>query len=169
MDATLVETHKRAALYCYKHFKAYQPLNTWWAEQGLIVHSEFRDGNVPAGHEQLRVLEEAARLLPAGVRKLYLRSDTAAYQHDLLKYCAEGKNRRFGVIEFAIGADVTGEFRQAVAQLPEAAWQAARSDRRWRALRRRPAMGGSRLRAELGGHEQDGAGLPLSGDPRAVG
>ena len=51
MDATLVETHKRAALYCYKHFKAYQPLNSWWAEQGLIVHSEFRDGNVPAGHE----------------------------------------------------------------------------------------------------------------------
>ena len=50
MDATLIETHKRAALYCYKHFKAYQPLNTWWAEQGLIVHSEFRDGNVPAGH-----------------------------------------------------------------------------------------------------------------------
>ena len=30
----------------------------------------------PAGHEQLRVLEEAARLLPASVRKLYLRSDT---------------------------------------------------------------------------------------------
>ena len=39
---------------------------TWWAEQGLIVHSEFRDGNVPAGYEQLRVLEEAARLLPGG-------------------------------------------------------------------------------------------------------
>jgi len=54
------------------------------------VHSEFRDGNVPAGYEQLRVLEEAARLLPAGVTKLYLRSDTAGYQHDLLKYCAEG-------------------------------------------------------------------------------
>ena len=124
MDATLIETHKRAALHCYKHFKAYQPLNTWWAEQGLIVHSEFRDGNVPAGHEQLRVVEEAARLLPAGVTKLYLRSDTAAYQQDLLKYCAEGKNERFGVIEFAIGADVTAQFKQAVAELPETAWQA---------------------------------------------
>jgi hypothetical protein len=44
----------------------------------------------------LRVLEEAARLLPVGVTKLYLRSDTAAYQQNLLKYCAEGKNRRFG-------------------------------------------------------------------------
>ena len=104
-------------------FKAYQPLNTWWAEQGLIVHSEFRDGNVPAGHEQLRVLEEATRLLPEGVTKLYLRSDTAGYQQDLLKPCAEGKNPRFGVIEFAIGADVTPEFKRAVAELPETAWQ----------------------------------------------
>jgi hypothetical protein len=43
------------------------------------VHSEFHDGKVPAGHEQLRVLEEAARLLPGGVTKLYLHSDTAAY------------------------------------------------------------------------------------------
>ena len=116
MDATLIETQN-------KHFKAYQPLNTWWAEQGLIVHSEFRDGNVPAGHEQLRVLEEAARLLPPGVTKLSLRSDTAAYQQDLLKYCAEGKNERFGVIEFAVGADVTREFEQAAAELPESAWR----------------------------------------------
>jgi len=49
MDATLVETDKKDALYCYKGFKSYQPLNTWWAEQGIIVHIEFRDGNVPAG------------------------------------------------------------------------------------------------------------------------
>src|SRR5271154_4559436 len=53
---TLHSSRRKSAksLYC-KHFKAYQPLNTWWAEQGLIVHSEFRDGNVPAGHEQLRM------------------------------------------------------------------------------------------------------------------
>ena len=33
MDATLIATHKREALFCYKKFKAYQPLNCWWAEQ----------------------------------------------------------------------------------------------------------------------------------------
>jgi len=49
MDATLDETHKRKALFCYRGFKAYQPLNIWWAEQQLVVRSEFRDGNVPAG------------------------------------------------------------------------------------------------------------------------
>ena len=56
MDARLVETEKHQALYSYKKYKAYQPLTTYWAEADLIVHSEFRDGNVPAGHQQLRVL-----------------------------------------------------------------------------------------------------------------
>jgi hypothetical protein len=44
-------------------------LNTYWAEQGLVLHTEFRDGNVPAGYEQLRVLERALSLLPEGVRR----------------------------------------------------------------------------------------------------
>ena len=39
MDATLIETHKRDALHCYKGFKAYQPLNCWWAEQGTMLYS----------------------------------------------------------------------------------------------------------------------------------
>jgi hypothetical protein len=122
MDATLVETRKAEALYCYKGFKSYQPLNTWWAEQGVIVHSEFRDGNVPAGYEQLRVLKEALRCLPDGVEQVRLRSDTAGYQHDLLKYCELGDNERFGRIEFAIGCDVTEEFKRAVAGVEELEW-----------------------------------------------
>jgi hypothetical protein len=122
-DATLVETLKAEALYCYKHYKAYQPLNTYWAEQGLILHTEFRDGNVPAGFEQLRVLREALDNLPEGVEKAYLRSDTAGYQQDLLKYCAEGKSERFGVIEFAVGADVTDEFKKAVREVEESEWK----------------------------------------------
>jgi len=34
MDATLVSTNKIDALCSYKGYKAYQPLNTWWFEQG---------------------------------------------------------------------------------------------------------------------------------------
>lgn len=123
MDATLVETGKAEALYCYKHMKAYQPLNTWWAEHGVVLDSEFRDGNVPAGHQQLRVFKAALEALPAGVEKIYLRSDSAGYQQELLLYCGEADDRRFGVIEFAVSADVTGAFRVAVAETPEAAWR----------------------------------------------
>mgnify|MGYP000845685822 CR=1 FL=1 len=119
MDATLIETMKKDALFSYKGYKAYQPLNTYWAELGLILHTEFRDGNVPAGHEQLRVFLHALSLLPPGVKKVRLRSDTAGYQHELLSYCDRGIHERFGRIEFAIGADVTKEFRKAVGEVDE--------------------------------------------------
>lgn len=121
-DATLAATNKDRALYCYEGYKSYQPLNTWWAEQGIILHTEFRDGNVPAGYEQLRVLQEALKSLPQGVKKVRLRSDTAGYQHKLLKYCEQGEDQRFGRIEFAIGSDVTPEFKKVVAEVEEADW-----------------------------------------------
>ena len=122
MDATLVETEKVSARECYQGYAAYQPINTWWAEQGLVVHTEFRDGNVPAGFEQRRVLEEALRSLPKGVRKVRMRSDTAGYQHDLLRYCDEEKNKGCGRIEFAVGCDVTPEFKKAVLEVGEEDW-----------------------------------------------
>ena len=122
MDATLTATNKAAALYCYDGYKSYQPLNTWWAEQGIILHTEFRDGNVPAGYEQVRVLQEALECLPEEVKKVQLRSDTAGYQHALLSYCARGENKRFGRIAFAIGCDVTPEFKQAVAEVEATDW-----------------------------------------------
>jgi len=111
------------ALFCYKGYKSYQSLNTWWAEQEIILHTEFRDGNVPAGFEQLRVFEEALGFLPEGIDKVRLRSDTAGYQHNLLKYCATAANSRFGVIEFAIGCDVTPQFKQAVSEVEDADWK----------------------------------------------
>jgi hypothetical protein len=123
MDATLIETTKKEALYSYEGLKAYQPLNTWWAEHEVIVHTEFRDGNVPAGFEQLRVFKEALTCLPEGVEKVRLRSDTAGYQHELLKYCEKGEDKRFGRIEFAIGCDVTPSFKESVLEVPESEWK----------------------------------------------
>jgi hypothetical protein len=123
MDATLVETSKRDAFHSYKGYKAYQPLNVWWAEQQVVSYTEFRDGNVPAGYEQLRVLQEALEALPAGVEKIRLRSDTAGYQHELMRWCEKGESKRFGRIEFAIGCDVTQEFKKAVRELEEQDWQ----------------------------------------------
>jgi hypothetical protein len=122
MDATLVGSRKEQALWSYQHYQAYQPFNTYWFEQDLVLHSEFRDGNVPAGHQQLRLLQQSLEQLPEGVETVFVRSDSAGYQKDLLRYCAEGKSERFGVIEFAIGADVTGSFRQAVLEVEEDQW-----------------------------------------------
>jgi hypothetical protein len=123
MDASIVETSKQDALFSYKGSQAYQPLSVRWAEQDLVAYSEFRDGNVPASFQNLEVFQKTLEVLPQVVQKVYLRSDTAAYQQELLIYCAAKKNQRFGVIEFAIGADVTAEFRKAVGEVAEEDWQ----------------------------------------------
>lgn len=123
MDATLAVTLKRNALFSYQGEQSYQPINTYWSETGLMLHTEFRDGNVPAGYEQLRVFQEALESLPFWVKKVRVRSDTAGYQHDFMRWCDLKDNKRFGKVEFAIGADVTAEFRKAVAEVPEGDWQ----------------------------------------------
>jgi len=132
VDATLVASEKREARFCYQSFRAYQPLNVWWAEQELVVHTEFRDGNVPAGFQKLRVLEEALDYLPSGVDRVRLRADAAGYQHDLLAFC-DRVHRRFGRIDFAIGCPVEAAFKQAVAQVEPRAWLdlPGSSDQQW--------------------------------------
>lgn len=122
MDATLIETYKKEALFSYKKNRSYHPLNVWWFEQEQVLYTEFRDGNVPAGFEQLRIFKEALSNLPEGVKEVYLRSDSVGYQHDLLQYCDEGKNERFGKIGFAIGHDIMKSFRKAILSDKELEW-----------------------------------------------
>lgn len=122
MDATVVETTKEESLYSYKGYKSYQPINVWWDEKQTVLHTEFRDGNVPAGYKNLGIIKEALKHLPEGVKSVRLRSDTAGYQHNLLKYCETGKNNKFGRIEFAIGCDVTDEFKEAALLVDDDQW-----------------------------------------------
>jgi hypothetical protein len=131
MDATLVETAKKEALFCYEGYKAYQPLNVYWAEQELLLHTEFRDGNVPAGYDLLRVLKDALKTLPEGIEKVRLRADGAGYVHDLLAYCEHGEDDRFGRIEFAVSAPMTDAFRNEVQRVPSGEWKRLDSRREW--------------------------------------
>jgi len=123
MDATIKAVEKKEALCCYKGFPAFQPLNVWCDELEMVVHSEFRDGNVPAAFDNLRVLKESLEMLPDGVKKVLFRSDTAGYQTELLSYLAEGKHPKFGVIEFAIGAPVTDALRAEAQRVEEVEWK----------------------------------------------
>ncbi len=54
VDATVVEAHKKRALKAYDGTIGYQPQMAYWAEGGVWVLDQFRDGNVPA---QFRVRE----------------------------------------------------------------------------------------------------------------
>jgi hypothetical protein len=93
-----------------------------WAEQDVILADEFRDGNVPAGSGNRRVVEQALAALPAGVGEIRLRGDSALYEQALLRWLeARG-------IGYAISADMSRELAAAIGALPESAWQPERED-----------------------------------------
>ncbi len=125
LDATVIESQKREASFTYLGDKGYQPVNAYWAEEDVILVDEFRDGNVPAQADLLPVLKEAIAALPPTNRLVRIRSDSAAYVHELLDWCRKevpGRPR----IEFAISADMREELRALIQALPEEAWKPLR-------------------------------------------
>ena len=122
VDATLVESHKEAATVAYDGTQGYQPVVVVWAEQDVIVHDEFRDGHVPAGCGNQRILERAVAALPAGVTQLRVRGDSALYETEVLTWC-EGRN-----IEYAISADLSEQLHAEILRLPATAWQLEREE-----------------------------------------
>jgi hypothetical protein len=117
VDATLVEAHKEAATVAYDGTRGYQPVVVLWAEQDLILTDQFRDGHVPAGCGNVRVLEQAVALLPPGITQVSLRADSALYETAVLRWCETHQ------IEYAISADMSEQLKAEILRLPESAWQ----------------------------------------------
>jgi Transposase DDE domain group 1 len=117
-DASVIEAHKKEALAHYKGGRGYQPSVAMWAEMGLVLADEFRDGNVPAGMNNLPLIERAFAVLPPSVTERFFRADSACYDEKVLKWLAE-PSRGIG---FAISADMTKELRSACVALAADAW-----------------------------------------------
>jgi len=122
LDATILESQKQSAHGTYDGRRGYQPVIALWAEQDVVLADEFRDGNVPAGSGNRRMLEKALAALPPGVARVVVRADSAAYEHDLLRWL-EAKG-----VGYAISADMSQELRLAIRALPDGAWRSERED-----------------------------------------
>ena len=122
VDATILESQKRSALATYDGRTGYQPVIALWAEQDVVLADEFRDGNVPAGTGNRRVVEAALAALPPELREIRVRGDSALYEQDLLRWLdAKG-------IGYAISADLSRELAAAIRALPETTWRAESED-----------------------------------------
>lgn len=124
VDATLVESHKDAATIAYDGTRGYQPVVVLWAEQDVILHDQFRDGHVPAGCGNLRVLQQAVANLPQGVTELRLRADSALYETEVLRWCEDPDHP----VAYAISADMSEPLKAEIVRLPELAWQVEREE-----------------------------------------
>lgn len=124
VDAHLVESAKETALPTYEGFRGYQPLLVSWAQTGLVLADEFRDGNVPASKDIARVVDEAYESLPQHEDgwQVSVRSDSAAYEQEILDHW----NERGWT--FAVSADMTRQLRAVIEALPPEAWQMWREE-----------------------------------------
>jgi len=118
VDATQIEAEKQEAAWTYQKVKGYMPLLGY--ADGICVGQEFRPGNQSPGAEVLEFAQQCEKVLPAG-RKVYFRSDSAAYQAAVLNhYSQPGRS-------FSITADRDAAVRGEIENLPEVAWQAYRT------------------------------------------
>ena len=144
IDATVIACDKRAAKRAYDGNRGYQPVLALWAEQDVIVVDEFRDGNVPAGSGNRRVVEKAIAALPGGLDKIYLRGDSALYEHDLMRWLDEQ------AIGYAISADMSPQLAECISRLPQDHWKPDQEEtgaiREWAEVNYRRATGsGARM------------------------
>jgi len=126
IDASYMETQKRDALACYKHFDAYSFLTVRWAETGFAIWDEFRDGNVPPSYRNREALRESIRYLnkELGITDVWVRSDAAAHQEKVVKELTEWEiDGKAHPVRFAIGYIKTKEFREELRKLEDGQWE----------------------------------------------
>ena len=115
LDATVLAPGKRAAKLAYDGQRGYQPVVALWAEQDVIVADDFRDGNVSASTGNRRVIEPALRALPESVEQVYLRADSALYEHSLKVMLDQRK------VGFAISVPLSPGLKRRIESLDETA------------------------------------------------
>jgi hypothetical protein len=122
VDATIVEAYKELALKAYEGTVGYQPQMAWWAELGMWISDQFRDGNVNAEFKIKDFLEQVCSRLPGSVTELRLRGDSALYNEEALTWAADVKK-----IQFAISADMSPELLACTQAIPEEQWKEYRT------------------------------------------
>jgi hypothetical protein len=123
-DATIVPTFKQKALYTYLMDKGYQPVNVYCYETDSIIHTEFRDGNVPAKMNLMEMLTTAINKLPDSVKKIRYRGDSASFNYGFIKAMASGDlDPKKRIISFAVSALSTSNIKSLYAGISESSWK----------------------------------------------
>jgi hypothetical protein len=101
-----------------------------WAETGVVLADEFRDGNVPAQMEPLNAAQRAFAAVPPAVETYYFRGDSACHEARLVNWLRneEREDGPKGSIGFAISARMSEGLHAALLAVPAEAWQCAGED-----------------------------------------
>lgn len=116
-DASQIVAEKEAAQFTYKGEQGYMPMIGHLAEAGVVIHDEFREGNIAPATGNLEFIKACEARMPKGHIIANVRLDSAGYQAGIFNYCEDtGKT-------FAIGGRLDKPTQQAIAEIPESAWK----------------------------------------------
>lgn len=117
IDATIIESDKGDSEKTYKGIYGYQPLLGIIAENGIVVGSDFREGNVSPQSGLVDFIKNCRRNYPQEIK--IIRSDSAGWQKEVVDYCqAEG-------LEYTITTDQTEGLLESIKSIPEEQWKRA--------------------------------------------
>jgi hypothetical protein len=124
-EATIIGSHKQAALPHYEGGRGYQPMVAVWTEADLVVADEFRDGNVPARQAPLTCAQMAFAALPETIQARYFRGDSAGHENELIGWLKhpDRAHEAGGRIGFAVSAVMSPELAAAISQVAQKGWK----------------------------------------------
>lgn len=116
-DASQIVAEKYAAEITYKGEQGYMPMIGHLAEAGVVIHDDFREGNIAPAAQNLEFIKACEARMPKGHTIAHVRLDSAGYQSGLFNYLEEtGKT-------FAIGGRLDKPTQQVIVEIPESAWK----------------------------------------------
>jgi hypothetical protein len=116
-DASQIVAEKEAAQFTYKGEQGYMPMIGHLAEAGVVIHDEFREGNIAPATANLEFIQACEARMPKGHRIAHVRLDSAGYQSNIFNHCEQtGKT-------FAIGGRLDGSTLKAIEAIPQSAWK----------------------------------------------
>jgi len=120
VDAKVHEVYgkkKQGAAKAYNGVYSLQPMYAFADETDELLHVEMRSGNTHPGAKAVSYLKRLAKKIPTLVKRIYLRSDSAFYNREVVEFCEEKG------WEFSITADQTAALLRAINALAPDAWR----------------------------------------------
>jgi len=120
VDAKVHEVYgkkKQGAARAYNGVYSLQPMYAFADETDELLHVEVRSGNTHPGAKAVSYLKRLAKKIPTLVERIYLRSDSAFYNREVVEFCEEKG------WEFSITADQTAALLRAINALAPDAWR----------------------------------------------
>jgi hypothetical protein len=108
---------KEGAARNYNGIYSLQVMYSFVHETEEMLHSELRSGETQPGAKAVAYLRRMKRKIPGSIKEIYLRSDSAFYNKEVIAFC-EGESW-----SFSITADQTAPLRQLIENVAEENWK----------------------------------------------